>query len=386
MDILRIGIVGVGYIGGKHIECIRRIPHTKIMAVVDADMERARQVASDMEIPCVFESVEEMLASGLVDVVHNCTPTAMHYEVNKKVICAGKSLYCEKPLTMSVEEAESLLQLLKEHPVMNAVNLNYRMNALVQEIKERIQGGMDGRLFMVTGSYVQDWMMMEDDYDWRLDPAMGGRSRALSDIGSHLFDVCQYVTGQRITAVNARMMIVHPKRLHYEKSGGTFSAEKGELLGEVEVKNEDAANILIRLEGGAEGMLQVSQISAGHKNDLRLRLDLEKCSYEWRQENGDLLYIGHRGRPNEVLYREKAALTARSGRFSHLPAGHPEGWNDALCTAIEAFYSSVHYKECGENVPYAAIQDGVWVMKVIDACLKSSRTGSWIDVDTGACL
>lgn len=386
METLKIGIVGVGYIGGKHIESIRRIPHTKITAIVDPDMKRAKQIASDMEIPCVFETVDEMLEFGTVDVVHNCTPTAKHYEVNKKVICAGKSLYCEKPLTLSAEEAESLLLLLEKHPVANAVNLNYRMNALIQEMKERVQSGGDGRLFMVTGSYVQDWMMMEDDYDWRLDLALGGKSRALSDIGSHLFDICQYVTGQRIVAVNAKMMIVYPKRLRYEKTGGTFSTQKGAFLGEVEVKNEDAANIFIRLEGGAEGVLQVSQVSAGHKNDLQVRLDLEKCSYEWRQENGDLLYIGHRGRPNKILYREGAALSAGSGIFSHLPAGHPEGWNDALYNAIEAFYRSVRQEGGDGNVPYATIRDAAWVMKVIDACIKSSETGRWIDVGTGACL
>lgn len=386
METLRIGIVGVGYIGGKHIEAIRRIPHAKIMAVVDADHKRAQQTAADMDIPCVFETVDEMLVSDKVDVVHNCTPTAMHYEVNRKVICAGKSLYCEKPMTMTSEEAEELVGLLEKHPVANAVNLNYRMSALVQEMKERIQSHQDGRVFMVTGSYVQDWMMFQDDYDWRLDPEVGGRSRALSDIGSHLFDLCQFVTGQRIVAVNARLMIAHPKRMHYEKNGGTFSTEKGRFLEEVEVKNEDAAQIMIRMEDGTEGMLQVSQITAGHKNDLSLRIDLENCSYEWKQENGDMLYIGHRGRANEIMYRESDALTEQSKRFSRLPAGHPEGWNDVLCHAIGAFYQSVRHRDWERHVPYATIRDGAWIMKIIDACMESDRIMRWIDVDMGACL
>ena len=239
---------------------------------------------------------------------------------------------------------------------------------------------------MVTGSYVQDWMMYQDDYDWRLDLEMGGRSRALSDIGSHLFDLCQFVTGQHITAVNAKLMIVHPKRLHYEKDGGTFSKEKGRFLGEVEVQNEDVANIMIRLSGGAEGMMQVSQITAGHKNDLRLRLDLEKCSYEWKQENGDMLYIGYRGRPNEILHREADMLSEQVRGFSRLPAGHPEGWNDVLYNAISAFYRSINEKNDGQTVPYATIEDGVSVMKVIDACMKSDREMRWVDVEMGACL
>lgn len=386
METLRIGIVGVGYIGNKHIETIRRIPHTRIMGVVDADYERACRTARDLEIPCVYTTVDEMLASDQIDVIHNCTPTSKHFEVNKKVICAGKSLYCEKPLTMNLEEAAELMALLEKNPVPNAVNLNYRMNALVQEMRTRVQDGESGRLFMVTGSYVQDWMMYQDDYDWRLDLEMGGRSRALSDIGSHLFDLCQFVTGQHITAVNAKLMIVHPKRLHYEKDGGTFSKEKGRFLGEVEVQNEDVANIMIRLSGGAEGMMQVSQITAGHKNDLRLRLDLEKCSYEWKQENGDMLYIGYRGRPNEILHREADMLSEQVRGFSRLPAGHPEGWNDVLYNAISAFYRSINEKNDGQTVPYATIEDGVSVMKVIDACMKSDREMRWVDVEMGACL
>lgn len=386
METLRVGVVGVGYIGGKHIETIRRIPHAEIMGIVDVDYDRAQKVAAELDIPVVFRTVDEMLASDKIDVIHNCTPTAMHFEVNRKAICAGKSLYCEKPLTMTSEEADVLLKLLEEKPVANAVNLNYRMNALVQEMKERIAHNEGGRLFMVTGSYVQDWMMFQDDYDWRLDPEVGGRSRALSDIGSHLFDLCQFVTGKRIVAVNASMMIVHPKRRHYEKTGGTFSRERGRFLGEMEVRNEDAANIMIRLEDGTEGLLQVSQISAGHKNDLRLRLDLEKCSYEWKQENGDMLLIGHRGRPNEILHREADMLSVQTRGFSRLPAGHPEGWNDALYNAISAFYHSIHVRNGSQEVPYATIQDGAWVMKVIDACMQSGREMRWVDVKMGACL
>lgn len=387
MERLKVGIVGAGYIGGKHIEAVRRIPGAEIVAVADADAERAGRVAREMNIPHAYGTVDELLAAGQAEVVHVCTPTALHYEVSKKVIEAGRHLYCEKPLTMDGREAQNLAALLKGKGLANGVNLNYRMNALAQEMHERITQGKAGRVFSVSGAYLQDWMLRRDDYDWRLEARLGGPARALSDIGSHLFDLCQYVLGSRIAAVSARTRIVHPKRLHYEKPGGTFSAEKGRLLGEVTVDNEDEAIVLARFADGTEGLLQVSQVAAGHKNDLRLRIDTETCSLEWGQERADLLYIGRRGGPNEILYREAAALHESARQYTHLPAGHPEGWNDALLIALETFYHSIRRRTYADaGMPYATVQDGLWVMKVIDACLKSSKANAWVDVETGCCL
>lgn len=387
MNRLSVGIVGVGYIGQKHIEALRRIGGIEIVAIADANTELVQSVAQKMDVPRVFRSVDEMLAACRPDVVHVCTPTALHYEVSRKAVEAGCHLYCEKPLTVSVSDAEALAELLKDKHVANGVNLNYRMNALAQEMHERITRGEAGRVFLVSGAYLQDWMLREDDYDWRLEPELGGPARALSDIGSHLFDLCQYAVGQRIVAVNACTRIVHPVRRHYEKRGGTFSSEKGEFLGDVTVCNEDEAIVLVRFADGLQGTLQVSQVAAGHKNDLRLRIDTENCSFEWGQERSDLLHIGRRDAPNEVLYREAAAVHENVRQYSHLPVGHSEGWNDAICTALEAFYRAIREGSyADEKMPYATVNDGVWVMKIIDACLKSSASNCWIDVKTGGRL
>lgn len=387
MEPLRAGIVGVGYIGKKHIEAVRRIPNAEVAAIVDADIAYARRAAQELNVPRAYGSVDELLAEGEVDVVHICAPTAAHYEMSKKVIQAGRHLYCEKPLTLELRQAQELCALLEGKNLANGVNLNYRMNAMVQEMRERIVRGEAGRPFWVSGAYLQDWMMLKEDYDWRLEPELGGRARALSDIGSHLFDLCQYVMGRRIAAVSARTRIVHPTRLHYEKPGGTFSPEKGRLLGETAVHNEDEAAVMVRFEDGTEGLLQVSQVAGGHKNDLRLRVDMEECSFEWGQERADLLYIGRRGRANEVLYREAAALHENVRQYTHLPAGHCEGWSDALLIALETFYRSIRERTYADfGMPYATVQDGAEVMKIVDACLKSSRVGSWVDVKTGECL
>ena len=383
MEKWKVGVVGAGFIGGRHIDALRRIPGVKIVAVADSFISRAREIASELGARA-YGSAEEMLANEELDVIHNCTPTNMHYAVNAMAIQGGKHLYCEKPLSLDAAEGDVLVKMLKEHPVANGVNLNYRMNALIQDTRERVKNGEYGLPFLVTASYIQDWMMMQDDYDWRLDPAAGGQSRAIADIGSHLFDTSQYVMGKRITAVNAKLMIMHPTRLQYEKSGGTFSKERGKLLRRIPVVNEDAASIMVTFEDGTNGLFQVSQVSAGHKNDMRIRLDFEKCSCEWRQEENNLLYIGHREEPNQVKQREAGTLAGSSKEFTELPAGHPEGWNDALYQGIRAFYHSIltgSYKE--GKVPYATIADGAWIMKIIEACLISDHCRGWVDVQTG---
>lgn len=385
MEKIRVGVVGTGFIGGRHLDAISRIPDAELVAVVDSYAPKGRETAERYGVH-FYETVEEMLQNETVDVVHNCTPTSMHYPIDAQVIGAGKHLYCEKPLALDAAQAQSLVELLQEHPVANGVNLNYRMNALIQNLRDSVQSGETGRPFLITGSYVQDWMMSQEDYDWRLDPQAGGASRAVADIGSHLFDTAQYVLGKRIVAVNAHMIIVHPKRLRYEKTGGTFSREKGALLQEIQVVNEDAAHIMVRFEDGTEGLFQVSQISAGHKNDMRLRFDFENESCEWRQEENNLLYIGRRDEPNQVLHREAAALSARAKAYTQLPAGHPEGWNDALYQAIQAFYTSIRTGTYTSETSYATIREGAWIMKIIEACLASSAQGRWVDVEMGAAL
>lgn len=382
MERLRIGVVGTGFIGGKHIEAIARIPEVQLVAVADSYEPKGRAAAEKYGVH-YYATVEEMMENETLDAVHNCTPTSMHFTVNAAVIRAGKHLYCEKPLALNAEEGQKLTLLLQEHPVANGVNLNYRMNALVQDMHDRVSEGETGRTFLVTGSYIQDWMMMQDDYDWRLNPQMGGASRAVADIGSHLFDTAQFVLGKKITAVNAHLLTVHLTRLQYEKTGGTFSKEKGKLLKEIPVVNEDAASIMARFEDGSEGLFQVSQISAGHKNDMRIRFDFEKCSYEWRQEENNLLYIGHRDEPNQIRQREAAALSAHASQYTGLPAGHPEGWGDALYQAVNAFYQSILNGTYTGETPYATVRDGAWIMKIIEACLASEKLGRWVDVETG---
>jgi predicted dehydrogenase len=197
---IKAGIIGTGYIGISHIEAIRRIGFAELVAVTDSNTALARRKAEENYIPRCYDSVDELLADPEIEVVHNCTPNSLHHEINEKVIRSGKHLFSEKPLARSSAESGSLVKLLAQHPdVVAAVNFNYRMNPLVQEMRQRVAKGDIGKVTLAHGSYLQDWLLYDTDYNWRLEPEVCGVSRCIADIGSHWMDAVQHVTGAKIT-------------------------------------------------------------------------------------------------------------------------------------------------------------------------------------------
>ena len=210
---IRVGIIGMGYIGESHIEAIRRIGICQLCAVADTNYELAKQKADAYGIEKVYASVDEMLNDKDIDAVHNCTPNFLHMEINEKIIRSGKHLFSEKPLTMNYEQAKRLLQVKKEFPeVEAAVNFNYRMNPMVQEIRSRIKKGEAGDVRIITGYYNQDWLMYDTDYSWRLEPEVAGNSCCVADIGSHWMDIIQHITGHKIVSVMGDAVTVIPVR------------------------------------------------------------------------------------------------------------------------------------------------------------------------------
>ena len=255
-------------------------------------------------------------------------------------------------------------------------------------MSQRVRYGEIGHTLMFHGQYLQDWLLYDTDYDWRMDTKICGPSRAVADIGSHWFDTAQFVTGKKIKSVFASLMTMHPVRKRYNKTGGSFSATiiqpAEELVEEVPIATEDAAFIMVRLEDGTPGSLIVSQVSAGKKNDLRLNISGSACSIEWKQENPDKLWLGHRSKPNEILYSCPQALTGDAKRYATLPNGHPVAWHDALRNGINEFYISIRantYKD--ENQNYATFRNGHQIIQLVEACLESNRRNSWIDVQEG---
>jgi predicted dehydrogenase len=284
-------------------------------------------------------------------------------------------------LALSSREASALVRLTRETGLKAAVNFNYRHNVMIEEFRARLQQEENGRTMMIHGRYMQDWLMYETDFDWRLNSEMGGNSRAVADIGAHLFDLCQYVTRDRIVSVFAKLMILHKTRFRYEKPGNTFSTERGDLLEKVVVSNEDAAYIIAKFAGGAYGQFNVSQVAAGHKNDLAIFINTTKCSISWQQEESELLHIKKREEGNLTLYRGGEMLSKSAKRIATMPQGHGEGWNEALKNAIQCFYQDIDgTNNDAEHVRYADIEDGAYILRIIEACMKSDSDGRWTDV------
>jgi predicted dehydrogenase len=379
--VLRVGIIGTGFIGKQHIEAIRRIPGTEVAAIADQNADMAKSVKEQFKIPVCYSDYTELLKDETIDIVHNCTPSAMHYSINKAIINSGKHVYCEKPLTLTFAESEELVLAAREKGVAAGVNFNYRHNAMVREMHERVKNQSIGKVLLVYARYLQDWLLYDTDYDWRLDPKVGGESRAVADIGSHCFDILQYILDRHITSVYANLITVYPVRKRTKKDGGTYTEKYGKTLEEIPVHSEDAAFLMVRFDDGTQGLIDLSQVSAGKKNGLDITINGSEAALEWEQERADKLWVGHRDTGNEEIYAGPQFLTGEARCYAALPGGHSLGWADALKSAVNSFYESIL---CGsftqDLVGYATFSDGHYIMKLVEACLESSRTKVWVDI------
>lgn len=380
MKAINIAVVGGGFIGCQHIEAIRRIPGLHVKALVEPDKELAAHLISVMDIPESYNNVGELFQNCPVEALHNCTPGNMHYPICREAMSRGIHVFCEKPLTLTVQEAEELTALSRTERVAAGVDFIYRQNAMVQEMRQRIQRGELGKIFTVDAEYLQDWMMYDTDYDWRLDVNIGGKSRAIADIGSHCFDVIQFLCGEKITEVFAELLTVHKERKRTEKKG-TFSMDHEGVGENVNVENEDAAYILFRTESGIRGMIRVSQVLAGKKNAFSISAGGSYSSLHWNQEYPDKMWIGNRDTGNTLIYASPHFLSKEISGYASLPAGHPIGWADALKKGVEEFYRSITggtYMQ--EAQRYCTFQEATYVMKIVEACLSSYETRQWVRV------
>lgn len=373
---LKAAVVGLGFIGPAHIEGIKRCRLAKLEAVVSRSEKKANAFAEDYDIPRVYRSIDDLLEDGGIDVVHNCTPNFLHYEINRKVLEAGVHLFSEKPLTMSSEEAKRLVELAARKGVAAGVNFNYRLFPMVIEAKGMIERGELGNIFAVQGEYIQDWLLHDTDYDWRLKPEMAGLTRAVGDIGTHAFDLLQYLSGKTIAEVIALLKTIYPIRKKPLPKPGEYE--------EIKIATEDYAAILLRLEDDIPGSLTVSQVTAGKKNGLHVRLDGEKGSLEWFQEDPNRLYIGRRDRPNQVVMRDPALVGEDAARFIFYPGGHEEGFPDAIKNSVLDFYSSILNPNWNRHV--ASLYDGYLADLFIEAAARSHKERSWVKIEADKSL
>lgn len=380
---INVGIIGTGFIGPAHIEALRRLGFVNVVALCDTSFEAAQKKAGQLNVPHAYGDIDALLAHPGLDVVHNCTPNHLHAEINRKILRAGKHVFSEKPLCMTPEEAQELVAMAENAGVVHGVSFVYRQFAMVQQAASMVRQGQLGKLFSAHGSYLQDWMLLETDYNWRVDAAQGGASRAIADIGSHWCDTLQFVTGKRITEVMADLSIVWPTRKANVQGNSTFAAKEADTHYEDRpVTTEDMGFVLLRFDDGSKGCFHVSQVSAGRKNRLSFEVNGSGASVAWDQETPQQLWVGHRAQPDQMLSDDPGLMNADVAHSAHFPGGHIEGWPDAFRNMMLQFYTAVREGRppAKNHSPFATFYEGARVMSVVDAILQSHRQRRWVKV------
>ncbi len=382
MKKLKIGVVGLGFIGPAHIEGIRR-QGVEVHGIAEFNPEMAREKAKELNIPMAYSSYEEMLADPDIDVVHICSPNFLHFPQAKMALQAGKHVVCEKPLTITSAEAKELVELAREKKLVNVINFNLRFYPVNFEARHLVHQESFGNVFIVQGSYLQDWLLYPTDWNWRLDKDQGGTLRVVADIGSHWIDLVMFITGLKVDEVFADLKTFYPIRKKPMQRVETFSNKDQPAAIEYEdkpIKTEDYASVLFRFSNGARGVLSVSQVSAGRKNQLFYEIDGSESAVSWDSEHPNDLWVGHRNRMNESLIKDPSLMSDEAKSVSSYPGGHAEGFPDTFKQLQKKAYAYILKNDFSVKPDFPTFMDGYISLVIEEAILKSSQTGTWVKV------
>ncbi len=377
MKKVNAGIIGTGFIGPAHVEAVRRLGFVDVIAVAEKDDELAAAKADELSIPRAYGDYHDLLADPDVQVVHNCTPNCMHFQVNKDIMEAGKHVISEKPLAMTSKESKKLVELAAKTGVVNAIDFNYRYMPLVQQARLMCKKKDVGEVYTVHGSYLQDWLYYDTDWNWRLVPELSGESRAVADVGSHWCDTVQFITGLKIVKVFADLRTIHPIRKKPKVEVETYAGKvlKPKDLEDVKIDTEDYATVLVEFDSGVHGVFTVNQCAAGRKNRLYYEIDGSKCALAWDQERPNELWVGRRDGPNQTIMKDPSLLYEEAREYAHYPGGHNEGYPDGPKNLFRNVYGYVAKMHRKKN--FATFVDGHNEIAICDAVLKSAKTKKW---------
>lgn len=376
---LKAAVIGAGFIGATHVEAIRRLGNVELVALCDA--MGAEVKAAQMNIGKAYSDYNQMMDELELDVVHICTPNHTHYAIAKCAIEHDIHFICEKPFTTTVEQAEELVALAQNRGVKGMVNFHNRLYPMTNEIREMVRADELGDIFSIHGEYVQDWLLYQTDYSWRLEGSQVGSTRAIADIGSHWLDLAEFISGRKVSRVCARFSTVYPVRKKPTGKVETFaSAAADAAYVDVPIDTEDIATVLLEFENGTIGTLMVSQVFAGKKNTTVMNIAGSKKSAVWTSEALNDLYIGHRDQANELLTKDASLMHPHTADTISYPGGHIEGFPDAFKNGFRQFYTSL-VKDGAYD--YATVQDGLREMILCDAVFQSAKLGTWVDVPKG---
>lgn len=377
---LRVAIAGTGMMARVHARAAL-VSGAVLVGVSSSTPERARQAAAEMGAARAYPDSAGLTGDPEVDVVHIVTPNHLHAELARAALRAGKHVVCEKPLATTLADARDMQALAADAGLVATVPFVYRYYPMVREARERAQSGGLGRLAVAHGTYLQDWLLDPRGTNWRVDPRLGGASRAFADIGSHWCDLLEFVTGDRVARVSSQLETVVPERPDPASGGATFTAGADATGPPAGVRTEDVALVAFRTAGGVVGSVVVSQVAAGHKNSLALELLGTERSLSFHQEQPDRLLLGELS-GTTTLERDAGRLSPAAARFARLPAGHPQGWQDCVDAFVGDTYRAVRTGRPVVGLP--GFDSGVRAMAVTDAVLRSAAGGgAWTDVPAG---
>jgi predicted dehydrogenase len=378
MKSIRTAIFGTGFMGRVHLEAVRRVESVEAAAIAGRNEEAARRLGDTFSVRSTTD-FHDVLRDPAIDAVHICTPNAQHFSMANEALQAGKHVICEKPLTTAVAEAEELVSLAAQRGLRNCVCHNLRFYPMVQQMRCLREAGDLGEILVVQGTYSQDWLLYDTDWNWRIDAKAAGPSRCMADIGSHWFDMAEHVTGLRLSSLCADLQTFHAKRKKPKHSVETFA---NKLMGpedyiETPVETEDFGAVLFRMGARTRGCVTASQVSAGRKNRLSIEIYGTRSSVAWDQERPDELWVGHRDVGNEIFIKDPSLLKTGARSFADLPGGHSEGYDDTFKQVFRRFYASIRAPGAAE---YPQFVDGLRQLKILDTVLESHRRRSWMDV------
>ncbi|MCC6510268.1 MAG: Gfo/Idh/MocA family oxidoreductase [Pirellulaceae bacterium] len=379
MFALKAAVIGTGFIGPVHIEGLRRAG-VHVQGVLGSSLDRSQATADLFGIPSAYASLQELLDDTAVDVVHITTPNRFHFDQATSALNAGKHVLCEKPLAMNAQESAKLVAHAQRSGLAAGVNYNIRYYPLCLEAAQRVRSGQVGKVIHLAGSYVQDWLFHDTDFNWRVLSSEGGPLRAVSDIGTHWLDLMHAITGCEIEAVLADLQTVHATRQRPVGSVETFSSKLTTQTATepVAIDTDDCGSVLLRLKGGGRGVMWVSQVTAGRKNCCRFEITGSGQSLVWNSESPNEMWIGHRDKANELLIRDPALLSPEARQFANYPGGHNEGFPDTFKQLCRDFYGYIARGDFSAKPTFPTFADGHREIQLCDAILESHRTQQWI--------
>ncbi|PYV69824.1 MAG: dehydrogenase [Acidobacteria bacterium] len=369
-------VVGLGFVGKAHLEALRRLG-IPVRGILGSSPERTREAVRELKIDRGYSSLDELVKDTSVSAVHVCTPNYVHHNQAKAALEAGKHVMCEKPLAMNTRESQSLIGLASGQGRVGAVTYNLRYYPLCHEARALVKRGVIGEPRLIHGSFLQDWLLYPTDWNWRLQPELGGDMRVVADIGTHWLDLLTWITGKRVMELCADLATVVPVRKRPLGRVATFQQSVGETK-DFQITTDDYASILLHFEGGAHGVCTVSQISAGRKTRLWFEVDGSEGSLAWNSEDPNTLWIGRRREPNQEMIKDPSLMSPEARGYAAYPGGHAEGYPDTFVQLFKDFYVYLEAREFSRPRTFPTFETGYDEMRLCEAIAQSARERRWV--------